>query len=397
MQLKDTFKDSEIVLDIGGNTIESIEFFNSDGKAIEDPERLTMRNHSYKIKNNSSSYYIQVLFKKQAYFPISAYSLERFYRLESRVLFLNGLFYGFVAIVLLINLILYIALKDKSFLTYLIFLALTILAITDFDGLMGLYTSFRLRFWISTLLHFIVPASAAIFASTILGHHRSRPRSVIITGLLLILSAICYTSFIISGDYLFSALGDIIGLVIVSYYMYLGILELPKQRFAKFTVFGYCLIWISAILYMIPLNFGISEPSVTIQTVKMGSILEMLVLTYSIVYRMKLLQKENRRFSALTKNHLQLISELEDQIQTIDIEQRAQLPEEKVLEIAISNNLTAREIDVLLELISGLANREIAEKLSISVNTVKYHTKNIYEKLGVKKRGELSSKLFLAK
>jgi LuxR family maltose regulon positive regulatory protein len=35
---------------------------------------------------------------------------------------------------------------------------------------------------------------------------------------------------------------------------------------------------------------------------------------------------------------------------------------------------------------AGLINKEIAEQLVISLNTVLYHNKNIYSKLGVRKR-----------
>jgi LuxR family maltose regulon positive regulatory protein len=48
--------------------------------------------------------------------------------------------------------------------------------------------------------------------------------------------------------------------------------------------------------------------------------------------------------------------------------------------------LTAREIDVLRLLALGLPNREIADRLVISLGTVKRHTGNIYGKLGVDNR-----------
>lgn len=46
--------------------------------------------------------------------------------------------------------------------------------------------------------------------------------------------------------------------------------------------------------------------------------------------------------------------------------------------------LTEREIDVLKKVAGGNANKEIADKLFISINTVITHRKNITEKLGVK-------------
>ncbi len=48
--------------------------------------------------------------------------------------------------------------------------------------------------------------------------------------------------------------------------------------------------------------------------------------------------------------------------------------------------LSERELEILALIAAGLKNREIAAELVISLNTVLYHTKNIYGKLGVNKR-----------
>ena len=48
--------------------------------------------------------------------------------------------------------------------------------------------------------------------------------------------------------------------------------------------------------------------------------------------------------------------------------------------------LTNRELEILTLIAAGLKSKEIAEQLVISLNTVLYHTKNIYSKLGVSKR-----------
>ena len=54
--------------------------------------------------------------------------------------------------------------------------------------------------------------------------------------------------------------------------------------------------------------------------------------------------------------------------------------------------LTDRERDVLRFLPSRLTVREIADELYVSVNTLKFHLKVIYRKLGVTSRAEAAAK-----
>jgi len=54
--------------------------------------------------------------------------------------------------------------------------------------------------------------------------------------------------------------------------------------------------------------------------------------------------------------------------------------------------LSERETEVLQELIRGHSYLAIAERLFISVNTVRFHVKNIYDKLHVKSRPEAIAK-----
>jgi DNA-binding NarL/FixJ family response regulator len=52
------------------------------------------------------------------------------------------------------------------------------------------------------------------------------------------------------------------------------------------------------------------------------------------------------------------------------------------------DDLTQREITLLELMVKGLSNKEIAQALSLSENTVKYHVKHILQKLGVQNRTE---------
>src|SRR5215469_5408398 len=48
--------------------------------------------------------------------------------------------------------------------------------------------------------------------------------------------------------------------------------------------------------------------------------------------------------------------------------------------------ITRRELDILELIAQGLSNREIAEKLFVSENTVKTHSSRVFDKLGARRR-----------
>ncbi len=53
--------------------------------------------------------------------------------------------------------------------------------------------------------------------------------------------------------------------------------------------------------------------------------------------------------------------------------------------------LTPRELEMLKMLAKGLTNRQIARQVDISTNTVKFHLKNLYEKIQVNNRAHAVS------
>lgn len=59
-----------------------------------------------------------------------------------------------------------------------------------------------------------------------------------------------------------------------------------------------------------------------------------------------------------------------------------EIDQEKIKEIGLS----VREYEVLIEITKGLSNKEIAERLFISENTIKTHVSNVLLKLNAKRR-----------
>ena len=59
------------------------------------------------------------------------------------------------------------------------------------------------------------------------------------------------------------------------------------------------------------------------------------------------------------------------------------IPDEKKRE---DLGITRRELEILELMAQGMSNREIAEKLYVSENTVKTHSSRVFDKLGAKRR-----------
>jgi two-component system nitrate/nitrite response regulator NarL len=55
------------------------------------------------------------------------------------------------------------------------------------------------------------------------------------------------------------------------------------------------------------------------------------------------------------------------------------------------STLTRREMEVLSELASGRTNKQIARDLDVSLNTIKFHVRNLFQKLAVNSRGQAIS------
>lgn len=70
----------------------------------------------------------------------------------------------------------------------------------------------------------------------------------------------------------------------------------------------------------------------------------------------------------------------------------AQSQANQVANQALIEPLTSRELEVLELVAAGMSNREIADHLVLAVGTVKVHTRNIYQKLGVNSRVQATAK-----
>jgi DNA-binding NarL/FixJ family response regulator len=100
-------------------------------------------------------------------------------------------------------------------------------------------------------------------------------------------------------------------------------------------------------------------------------------------------EKELVSTTALLKT---LVTSIEEKFLHLNLPQvNVRLPFPTPLSPEIKRELTTREREVAQLLLYRLKNKEIAQKLHLSIRTVRTHRQNIYQKLGVGSLDELLS------
>jgi ATP/maltotriose-dependent transcriptional regulator MalT len=126
------------------------------------------------------------------------------------------------------------------------------------------------------------------------------------------------------------------------------------------------------------------------------SILLIILTSFYFFFKMykkkqKLEMQEMRRD---IQDYIQQLEEVKETNRNLQKEKHIQQEnnDAEIIEKLKKFELTDREIEVMLLISKGYKNAEIAEKMFVSINTIKTHTKNIFIKLDVRNRIEASRK-----
>lgn len=312
--------------------------------------------------------------------------------------FLIGSYFGLMAVMAIYNLLLYFSLKDRAYLLYVGTTVFSLLVIfctnglgeqfvwTDKEGLdKVLYITF------AGISIFFSSRFAAVFLQLDKNHKVLNKLMWVIAILSLLLSLLSITA----SENIVVPFGRWLVLLSFPTYIIVAFIALKKGfKPAKF----YIIAWIPYVIGLVTRTMHgagwLPGNQLVMSSLELGGALEIVLLSFALAYRIKNLQEENEQIRNQLKNYISQILSLEEKIQS-SIDNDTNLPEQKIANIAKKHNLTERESDILLQIVSGLKNQQIADKLFISVNTIKFHTRNIYEKLDVKRRAEITSKVLL--
>ncbi|ARV05356.1 hypothetical protein BTO04_01015 [Polaribacter sp. SA4-10] len=383
-------------IDIYKNINNELNFISSTGNTVNREQiPVDYKFPAFKINSeNESIFYLKVKFPKEANFPLKITTEREFVSYTSKKLVINSIYYGTAIIIILINLLFFLKFKNKSYLYYLLFLTSLIINFLLYDGsLIHVFRGNPFYYKLELFVHLFGEIWFILFSIKFLNIKDKHPYFTKLLFLSPIIIAFLYTLYLATNSYIYVAIGDAIGVSILPVLWLFGIYYLKQIPSAKFYVFGYLLLIPFAVYFILGFPFGLWNVNGEMLIMKIASWLDIIVFTYAISYRMKMKIVGREENSIENTEHTQMKPILMPLVHKTElVNPFYTLLKENILDI---EPLTLRELDILESICEGLNNVEIGNKLFISINTVKYHIRNIYNKAGVNSRADLKEKLSL--
>jgi len=321
---------------------------------------------------------IKVDATKESYIPVTVDLVNDFNRKEKANVLFIGFYIGFVILMFLLNMVYAFYFNDRTYTFYGLFLLSAALGIIISDGVFTfLQFSNKSIDFIETINNIAIGVFAILFITRFSQINDYYPKFRIIPFSVLFLSVIAAVLFLTTDNFLYYIILECLVFLALLTYWLTGLLFFHKTTFIKITVFAYSLILLFSLDFYLTKLFGFTIMQTTAIQLKFGSILEMSILSIVVIYRMKIVHsknKEMRNAIEIYTTELKILSKEVKKEKTQTIE---------------NSNLSFRENEVMELISKGKTNKQIASALNISENTVKYHVKNIYNKLNIKSRKEV--------
>lgn len=327
------------------------------------------------------TFYLRVDFNKEAILTIDLLSTQDFYHDQAISNTGLGIYYGLVIVVVLINLFSYFNFRRVTYLHYIVMLSSISLGLAASDGTLRLLTdSPFLHTYAEPFFNLCVSLILPVLANSYMPLKSYIPRINILGGAFGVISVGLFVGYVVSGNFLVFCFTQLAELILVTVYWFGGFIIFRKCIEARIFTIAYFIICFSCYDFYIAQSFGFSLIGLSLNEFRIGAIVEMFVFTFAIAHQSKLLVRQNEEMRFQLRQY------------ALSSSYKSLSPIELDSELAVMYNLTPKEISVLKCIAEGKINKEIAELLHISVNTVKFHIKNIYQKMETSSKQETRKK-----
>ena len=293
-------------------------------------------------------------------------------------LFLKGTFYGAISIILLLNLISFFLFEEKVFGYFGLAVTGTLLLFFGEDNLSGLL--FQDTLIKGTGITTILCATAglvALYSSQYLTIKEYFPKLKTFTvPLFLVAAGLSVTHWFVDNAMLLVAV-NIISFTLLLCYFGGGIMLFFKNNYSKFYVLGMAIPLLLVLDYFVLQVIGINFLNVSLALVKAAFFINVLLMTYAILFRMKNIKEE----TAARKTEMEIFLNKEKMMERDNI---IKLTEEMYLEnLIMQYDLDGLEIKLLQYISEGKENKKIAKKLNTSEIEIEEMTRGLYNKIQI--------------
>ncbi len=366
--------------------------------AVDDgsPGLPKTRYRQYNFTPQDSVFYLRVKDHAPQLLEVEFSEYHQFVNNESFNMLLIGLYYGLALMSLIFNLVFYLVFRDKRFSTYCLLLLSVFVSFFYEDGMFHYFSGGK---WNLDRLIVLNSAFSAIvsfpFTLYFLDIQKEflRFRKRFFAAVALLLTCVAVYSFTDSSLMLFGVYAFCF--LFAASCLFLAAKRFRKDIYARFLVLSFSLVVLAGLLYVCYTRIDSSVFGVFgIHTFRFVSALEIIGIGFAIIFRVRALQHENERYRSELDNYLKALevkaaSERFEKRHLGENQSTKPTKQEVTEHLREQYDLTDREIDVLLCIWDGLTNKEIAERLFITVSTAKYHISNLYVKLDVKNRNQV--------
>jgi len=360
-----------LFIELGNAALDTIELFemNSDGVQALHKSGSWLQFHRREVKNTNyvfalsvpgdvdKTFFIRVKHSRGTQFSLKAGTLKAFYNENYTINLLIGIYYGMMLLMIFYNLFIYFTLKDNAYLFYVIYVFFMVLLNASLNGhaFQYLWPEHPGLNQYADIIVICLGVSGIFFATSFL---RTKQNAPVFHRLFFALYALYFINLIVIGLGYFlvgTILVEIISLVGVLLFFATAYFTLRKgYKPAQFFLIAWTFLLLSAIVFILKDFNIIPYNRLTVNSLQIGSAIEVLLLSVALASRINIYKKETRKAQAEAYNSLEENRRLIAQ-QNLLLENKV---EERTKELKLSNKELATVLENLKLTQAQLIQRE---------------------------------------